>query len=81
MDNSMTIEKDESGITFSFNVTLTREEYERLLLMLAMACGCATRESMTKLSYDFVRLTNKLMEGKPNWHPYWVPQEEHINGD
>lgn len=75
MDVIEKIEKNDAGTTMTLNLTLTQDEVDRLCLMLGMAMGAATRESMTELAYGFLRLTNKLMEGNPTWTPYWVPEE------
>jgi hypothetical protein len=56
------------------HITLTEEENEQFLMMLGMAIGAALRNDNKKLGYAFVRLTNKIYAGNPNFKPYAVPE-------
>jgi hypothetical protein len=67
--------ESEDGKTITLGLTLTREEFEAWLMLMGLAAGTATSESMSALSYTALRLANKMNEGNPNWRPYWVPEE------
>jgi hypothetical protein len=58
------------GYTF----TLTNEEYERLLLMMAFAVGAAFKQDKYQ-SYMFLDLANRINKNNPNWRPYAIPEE------
>ena len=55
------------------NISLTRDEFEALLIM----CGYATAAAMkqdTKMGYAFLALVNTINRDNPKWIPYEIPQ-------
>jgi hypothetical protein len=55
---------------------LTEDERNTLLLMCGYATGAAMKSRERKLGISFLRLTNRLFEGSPNYVPYQLPDEE-----
>ena len=76
METTQTYHESEDGKTIELNLTLTRDEWERFVHLLGLAAGVMGREDMTVLFWDCLRLVNKIMEGNPNWVPYWIPEAE-----
>ena len=59
----------------TFEFSLTSEEYRLLNLMAGVAIGCMMSRDEKKLAYNFLRLMNRINEGKSDWMPYAIPQE------
>jgi len=54
--------------------TLTRDEFEVLLLMMGYATGAAFKEN-PRLAHSFLELANRVNKDSPNWKPYQIPDE------
>ena len=63
-----------NGKHVEFTLTFSAEEISALTLMLGMAMGTASRENMTELSYQVLRMANKIHEVDPSWVPYQLPE-------
>jgi hypothetical protein len=61
--------------TIEMKFTLTREQYEGLIMLLGMAVATTIREGWTELTNTALRIANKINSGNPNWSPYWTPPE------
>ena len=55
-----------------YSFTLSRHDYEILLIMLGFATGAAAERGETKLVLSFVRLTNEINKNNPHWTNYEV---------
>lgn len=49
-------------------LTLSRDDYELVLMALGIAIGCASRDGVPIQSW--LELTNRINEGNPNYTPY-----------
>jgi hypothetical protein len=58
-----------------YTFTLTRDQYETLLVALGYAAGAAVAREEHKLFFAFLRLTNEINKNNPNYRPYEVPPE------
>jgi hypothetical protein len=58
-----------------YTFTLTRDQYETLLLALGTAAGAAHGQGNEELFVAFLRLANKINTNNPNWKPYELPPE------
>jgi hypothetical protein len=56
-------------------LTMTRDDYTRLLLHLGFAAGAIERAGGGRLCGSLA-LANRLNAGNPNWTPYEIPTEE-----
>lgn len=59
-----------------YSFTLSRDDYEILLIMLGFATGAAAKEGDRKLVQSFVRLTNEINKNNPHWTNYEVPADK-----
>ncbi|HEY2351066.1 MAG TPA: hypothetical protein VGH83_01065 [Candidatus Acidoferrum sp.] len=60
----------ETKAEFALNFSLTREQFDMLLLVMGMAVGAAMKNNDVDLAlriFDFANLVNK---DNPNWTPY-----------
>jgi hypothetical protein len=57
------------------NITLTYDEYERLLLVMGYAVGAAFSHGDQQMAYGFVDLINRVNKDKPHFQPYAIPDE------
>jgi hypothetical protein len=55
--------------------TLTRDEFETLLLALGYATGAALARKERSLSLNFIRLMNALNRDNPDYVPYEIPSD------
>ena len=60
------------------NISLTRAEYEVLLLMCGYAVASAMQDGDENLGYAFLALTNSINRDRPNWKQYEIPAEEKV---
>lgn len=67
----MTYEQKGDRVTLE----MTRNDYVRLMLMLGFACGGAHRQGNMQMFYSWLRFTNELNNGNPNFTPYEIPAE------
>jgi hypothetical protein len=58
-----------------YTFTLTRHDYETLLIALGYAAGAAHGRKEEKLFIAFLRLTNEINKNNPNYQPYELPPE------
>jgi hypothetical protein len=56
-----------------YEITLSREDFESLLLALGMATGLCFREGQEQLAYRIIQLTNIINAGNPDFLPYAIP--------
>jgi hypothetical protein len=56
-----------------YTFTLTRDQYETLLLALGTAAGAAHSQKQNELFIAFLRLANEINKNNPNWQPYELP--------
>jgi hypothetical protein len=56
-------------------ITMTRDDYDSLLLALGRAAGCMSRDGDRAGVYRAVALLNRLNAGNPYYRPYVVPAE------
>jgi hypothetical protein len=56
--------------------SLSREDFETLLLALGIATGTCFRDGNDKLGYRIILLTNTINQNNPDWTPYDVPADE-----
>jgi|FreactTroBogLake_1042271.scaffolds.fasta_scaffold84118_2 hypothetical protein len=67
-------------------LTMSREDYERLLLLLGAATACVVREpGFLEMSPRFnlqamLVFMNRLNQGNPNYTPYSAPPRESEKG-
>lgn len=54
---------------------MTRDDYDRLTLMLGFAVGAVMRTGDMRMFYTWLRFTNELNNGNPNFTPYKIPPE------
>jgi hypothetical protein len=54
---------------------MTRDDYDRLMIMLGYACGASRARSEISLFWSWLRFTNELNNGNPNFTPYEIPPE------
>ena len=59
--------------TATFEITMTRADYDALLLMMAIATMTAFTAEMDKLANTFVEIANQVNRSHPHWKPYWIP--------
>lgn len=55
-------------------LTMSREDYEMLLIVLGYATGAAIKDDWTPVRRMF-ELTNRLNKGNPSYRPYVVKAE------
>jgi hypothetical protein len=55
-------------------ITLTTEEYDRLLILMGFAVGAAY-EKDREIAYRFLELANRVNRGNPHWRSYEIPDE------
>lgn len=55
-------------------ITLTRDEFDLLLLSLGIAAGMASEDN-PKLFRSIFRLVNAINDGNPNFTPYQIDPE------
>lgn len=65
----------DNGTRVELNLSLTRNEWDALILMAGMATGAAFKNCTAKLAFSFLAIANKMNEGNPNWVPYEIPEE------
>lgn len=53
-------------------LTMTRDDYSRLLIAMGMAVGAALGRGMLNTK-EVIKLLNRINEGNPNYSPYQVP--------
>jgi hypothetical protein len=51
-------------------LSLNRDDYELLLLILGFATGAAWAQDIDHFANSFIALSNRLNEGNPNFRPY-----------
>lgn len=56
--------------------TLSRDDFETLLLMAGYAVGAAVKDRERRLAVRFLRLTNTINKDNPNYIPYEVPEND-----
>ena len=56
-------------------LTMSREDYQLLLMVLGYATGGAIKDAWTPASRMF-ELTNRLNSGNPNYTPYQVGEKK-----
>lgn len=57
-------------------ITLTRAQYDSLLMACGMAIGAmASREGILSASW-LIRLVNTMNDGNPGFQPYEVPRKD-----
>ena len=56
-------------------ITLTREQFDILLLMAGYASGAAMQAKDARMAWSFVHLTNVLNKDNPDFTPYEIPPE------
>ena len=61
-------------------LTMSREDYQMLLIVLGYATGGAIKDAWTPASRMF-ELTNRLNEGNPNYQPYEVSPSPHCKSN
>jgi hypothetical protein len=54
-------------------ITMTRDDYDSLLLALGRATGCCSRDGDRAGAYRLVALINRLNAGNPHYRPYNLP--------
>lgn len=64
----MTYQADGETVT----LTMSREDYNFLLMALGMATGIASRDQM----WNIVSLVNQMNVGNPDFTPYEIPETE-----
>ncbi len=58
-------------------LTMSREDYERLLMRLGMAAGHLSREGYTHAQWQAeLAFMNRLNQGNPNYTPYQVEKKK-----
>lgn len=60
-------------------LTMSRDQFGVLLMALGFAIGGAMKQNDTEIASRFVRLSNSLNEGNPNYTPYKVEQMSEPN--
>jgi hypothetical protein len=56
-------------------ITMTRDDYDSLLLQLGYAAGCAGQNDDPVFRRNNILLLNRLNAGNPHYRPYIVPEE------
>jgi hypothetical protein len=64
-----------------YTFTLTRDQYETLLLALGLAAGAAHGQGNEKLFIGLLRLANEINKNNPNWQPYELPPAKEDNAE
>lgn len=59
-----------------YSFTLTRQQYETLLLMLGFATGAAHAQNNQSMAGSFLRLANEINKNNPDWTAYEVPADK-----
>lgn len=59
-----------------YTFTLSRDDYDVLLIMLGYATGAASGRADKTLFRNFLRLTNEINKNNPDFRPYELPPEE-----
>lgn len=54
---------------------MTRDDYERLLIMIGFACGAALRNGDRSQLYRWLEFANDMNAGNPAFLPYEIPEE------
>lgn len=62
-------------MSHDFEVSLSRDEYNQLLLLMGYAIGAAHTQGDMGLHADFIHLANRLNRNNPYWVPYRLPDE------
>ena len=55
-------------------LTMSRDDYERLLMALGIATGCASRDGFPIIGW--LELSDRINEGNPHWTRYTSPEGE-----
>lgn len=53
---------------------MTRDDYERLLIIIGFACGAAMRDRDDVPLYSWLQFTNELNAGNPKFRQYEIPE-------
>jgi hypothetical protein len=69
---SIVSDDDSPSSPWTITITLDREEYDRLLLMMGFAVGAAFKQD-EHLAYRFLDLANRVNRNNPHWRPYEIP--------
>ena len=59
-----------------YTFTLSRDDYDLLLMMMHYATCAALELRERKLFREFLRLANEVNKNNPNYRPYELPPEE-----
>jgi hypothetical protein len=51
-------------------LTISRNDYNTLLLCLGFAAGSAIKEGTPPMAHSFLKLANSINVGNPDWTPY-----------
>jgi hypothetical protein len=54
---------------------MTRDDFDRLLIMVGCACGNAMRIGGSRQFYSWLEFANELNNGNPDFTPYEIPEE------
>jgi hypothetical protein len=64
-----------------YTFTLTREQYDALLIALGMAAATAHSNHYEQLFVRLLRLANEINKNNPNWQPYELPAAKENNAE
>jgi hypothetical protein len=64
-----------------YTFTLTRDQYDQLLIALGMAAGTAHGQGNRKLFIGLLRLANEINKNNPNWLAFELPPEKETNAE
>jgi hypothetical protein len=56
-------------------LTMSRDQFNTLLLALGMATGCAHKQADAPMAFSFFCLVNAINDGNPDFTPYNVAPE------
>ena len=57
-------------------ISLTKDEYESLILALGYATGAAMKTGETNMQRAFLKLANAINRDNSSWVPYEIPPED-----
>ncbi len=58
-------------------ITISHGDYTLLLLALGYALGAAMKTNdLPSFAQSFLRLSNTINDGNPDWEPYFVPDPD-----
>jgi len=59
-------------------ITLTRDEFQSLLIMAGVAMGASIKLGDARLMVSFLKLANAINRDNPNWVHYEIPDDANL---